>query len=155
MDITYYKKPWRHAVIDNFFSEDLLEHTNTLIKNTSSLGVHRFKDKLVSEYFQTALDQQGKNHYLEFNRMQAHTEYQAHDEAPHKKLSVVVYISPEVGDGTYLYTYTESHKLSFVKEIEWKVNRAFIFKGIRGLTWHSFANKQDSPRLTINYFVTE
>ncbi len=153
MDITYYKKPWRHAVIDNFFSEDLLNHISTLEKPDVTKRVQRFKDELVSEYFQTALEQQGKNHYLEFNHMQAGTEHPVHDEAPSKKLSVVVYISPEISDGTYVYT--GSHKLSFVKEIAWKVNRAFIFKGIRGVTWHSFANKQDLPRLTINYFATE
>ena len=38
------------------------------------------------------------------------------------------------------------------KQVEWKINRAFVFKGIPNTTWHSYANTQDTPRLTINYF---
>ena len=82
--------------------------------------------------------------------MKPKTDYPIHDEATWKKLSVVVYIKPDVGDGTYLFDKNKK----YAKKVEWKVNRAFIFKGVPKLTWHSYANNKDTPRLTINYFET-
>ena len=54
----------------------------------------------------------------------------------------------DVGDGTYLFDKNKK----CVKKVEWKVNRAFIFKGVPNVTWHSYANTKDTPRLTVNYF---
>ena len=55
-----------------------------------------------------------------------------HDEHAKKKVSTVVYIAPQYGSGTFLYN--ENKEL--VKQVAWKPNRAFIFSGIPGVTWH-------------------
>ena len=149
MDITYYKKPWNHAVIDNFFTDDLLNYANDLASNViKGYNVFRIEDKVLADYFQESFKSKSLKHILEFNLMKPKHDYPIHDEAHWKKLSVVVYIKPEVGNGTYLYDKDQK----IAKQVEWKINRAFVFKGIPLTTWHSYANTQDTPRLTINYF---
>ena len=151
MDITYYKEPWNHAVIDNFFNDELLQYANDLAsKSIKKYEVITIRDKLLSDYFQTSFKSKSKKHILEFNLMEPKTDYPIHDEAHWKKLSVVVYIKPEIGNGTYLFDKNQK----IAKQVEWKINRAFIFKGVPNVTWHSYANTKDTPRLTINYFET-
>ena len=149
MDITHFKKPWNHAVIENFFTDELLHYTTILAsKSIKKYGPVPIKDQILSDYFQTSFKSKSKKHILEFNLMEPKTEYPIHDEAVWKKLSVVVYIKPEIGNGTYLFDKNQK----IAKQVEWKINRAFIFKGVPKLTWHSYANTKDVPRLTVNYF---
>ena len=149
MNIIYYKKPWNHAVIDNFFTDDLLDYANDLASNViKGYNVFRIDDKVLSDYFRESFKTKSLKHILEFNLMKPKYDYPIHDEAHWKNLSVVVYIKPEVGNGTYLYDKDQK----IAKQVEWKINRAFVFKGIPNTTWHSYANTQDTPRLTINYF---
>ena len=149
MNIIYYKKPWNHAVIDNFFTDDLLDYANDLASNViKGYNVFRIDDKVLSDYFRESFKTKSLKHILEFNLMKPKYDYPIHDEAHWKKLSVVVYIKPEVGNGTYLYDKDQK----IAKQVEWKINRAFVFKGIPNTTWHSYPNTQDTPRLTINYF---
>ena len=56
---------------------------------------------------------------------------------------------PEKTFGTRLYT-TEMYE-SFVKEVEWKKNRAFLMCSQPGITWHSF-HSDNNPRMTINFY---
>lgn len=149
MDTTYFKSPWHHSVIDNFFSEDILDHVNKIASTRiTKYEVISIEDKLLSEYFQKTLKSKSKRHILELNLMQPKTDYPIHDEATWKKLSVVVYIKPDISNGTYLFDKNQK----IAKQVDWKVNRAFIFKGVQGLTWHSYANTYNTPRLTMNYF---
>jgi len=75
-----------------------------------------------------------------------------HDEAYDKISSTVVYLYPESSTGTAMFT--NSNRDSFVKEIEWKQNRAMIFCGEQGVTWHDFYSKEHC-RVTLNYFIRE
>jgi hypothetical protein len=75
-----------------------------------------------------------------------------HDEAYDKTSSTVVYLYPESSTGTAMFN-TNSRE-SFVKEIEWKQNRAMIFCGEKDVTWHDFYSKE-SKRVTLNYFIRE
>lgn len=75
--------------------------------------------------------------------------YPIHDEASRKVISIVHYIG-DVGDGTEIYDKDKN----YVKTIEWKPNRAFVFAGLDGITWHAFKNPRDFPRVTIvSFFI--
>ena len=121
MNIIYYKKPWNHAVIDNFFTDDLLDYANDLASNViKGYNVFRIDDKVLSDYFRESFKTKSLKHILEFNLMKPKYDYPIHDEAHWKKLSVVVYIKPEVGNGTYIYDKDQK----IAKQLEWKINRA-------------------------------
>lgn len=75
-----------------------------------------------------------------------------HDEAYDKISSTVVYLYPEISTGTAIFE--TSSRDSFVKEIEWKQNRAMLFCGEKEVTWHDFYSKEHS-RVTLNFFIRE
>lgn len=75
-----------------------------------------------------------------------------HDEAYDKTASLVVYLCPESSIGTALFK--DSTQDSFVKEVEWKQNRAMLFCGEKNVTWHDFYSREN-PRVTLNYFIRE
>ena len=150
MDITYYKEPWEHGVIDNFFDNNMLSHIyKTSRKFVNEFGITIFKDKIIRDYFENKFDTKGTDCFLEFIFQKPLGSFKIHDENPRKKMSVVVYLEPKTSHGTSLY---DSDK-KFVKRIEWVKNRALFFKGQQGITWHSYVNNFKTPRLTINYFV--
>jgi hypothetical protein len=78
-------------------------------------------------------------------------QYKIHDEAFHKILSIVIYISPDVNRGTMIHS-NQDGGTSY--EIEWKPNRSMIFAGKTGFTWHSY-QANDTPRITMNFFAFE
>ena len=158
MDITYYKEPWEHGVIDNFFDNDTLSHVYKVSKKfVHKFGFSKFEDKIVREYFENKFDTKGTDCLLEFSLIkpmstpfrQNGEPLTIHDEDPKKKLSVAVYLEPKISEGTIIY---DSNK-KFVKKIEWVRNRALFFKGQQGITWHSFGNPFKTHRLTLNYFM--
>jgi hypothetical protein len=75
--------------------------------------------------------------------------YRIHDESESKILSIVTYVASNNGKGTRLY---DSDK-KFIKEVEWKENKALIFAGITGKTWHDYYSEQGSYRITVNTFL--
>ena len=150
MDITYYKEPWEHGVIDNFFDNDTLSHVYKVSKKfVHKFGFSKFEDKIVREYFENKFDTKGTDCLLEFSLLKPLGTFKIHDEKDWKKLSVVVYLEPKISEGTIIY---DSNK-KFVKKIEWVRNRALFFKGQQGITWHSFGNPFKTHRLTLNYFM--
>jgi hypothetical protein len=150
VDITYYKEPWEHGVIDNFFDNNMLSHIYKASKKlVHNFGRTRVKDEIVREYFENKFETKGTNCDLEFIFQKPLGTYRIHDEIPEKKLSVVVYLEPKISHGTSIY---DSNK-KFVKRIEWARNRAMFFKGQQGITWHSYGNPFKTPRLTFNYFM--
>lgn len=75
-----------------------------------------------------------------------------HDETLDKALSIVLYIDPEISVGTKIFSGMEEKDFEF--EVEWKKNRALIFCGIQGTTWHSFGTDR-YQRATLNFFLRE
>ena len=79
-------------------------------------------------------------------------DYPIHPENIHKGISLLVYLSEEENYGTELYDEDKN----FVKQIEWKNNRAFIMSGfdnqngtLQGTsTWHTYRTKPGSIRRT-------
>jgi hypothetical protein len=78
--------------------------------------------------------------------------YPIHTESSHKILLIVIYLEPDVEKGTRLYNGPKEK--DFVKEIEWKPNRAFIVcpNGKNDTTWHTWKNNHGESRVTLNIF---
>lgn len=70
-----------------------------------------------------------------------------HNDSKDKLLSVVVFISPEANEGTWLYDDQTGNN---PRQIEWKPNRAFIFSRNPD-TWHSYRADNKTNRLTLVY----
>ena len=89
-------------------------------------------------YWYTALNvvNNGKNHI-----------FPIHSDSRDKLLSVVIYIAPEVNEGTTLY---EDKSGQNPKQIEWIPNRAFVFSR-NDHTWHSYKADGKNNRLTLVY----
>ena len=70
-----------------------------------------------------------------------------HSDSRDKLLSAVIFISPEVNEGTWLY---DNKKGSNPRQIEWLPNRNFIFCR-NDHTWHSYKADGKQNRLTLVY----
>lgn len=80
-------------------------------------------------------------------------EYPIHDEVIVKVMSIVLFVSPEENHGTWLYERPDQDYYNPTKKVEWKQNRAFIFCGQPGVSWHSFNAKKGAwKRVTIASF---
>ena len=71
-----------------------------------------------------------------------------HTDSSQKLLSCVVYIYPEIEDGTKMYTDKDA---PVFKESKWLQNRAFIFSRIEKKTWHSWSSKNKYGRIVLVY----
>jgi hypothetical protein len=70
-----------------------------------------------------------------------------HNDSRDKLLSVVVYISPEKNEGTWIYDNKAGVNS---RSVDWKVNRAFVFSR-NEKTWHSYKADGINNRLTLVY----
>lgn len=159
----FYTQPWKHEVIDNFFDANThtycieylqslgkRQNNHTVVKDKKLLNY--FNNIFTEEYLKTNFPNHRPYKYLEsvaeVNICTDQFYYEIHDEAIYKILSVVVYLSPKYSSGTFLFNNSQELK----KQILWKPNRAFIFAGKAGTTWHSYGHWDNSTRVTINYF---
>lgn len=168
--MTFYQEPWPHLIIDDFFEPEVfekmrkeiglfiggskIESRQTLYKDFTSLPVTA--EALASTDFESYV-----SHFKEhrpFEKLYRSSEvsfclrdfsYPVHDEASSKVLSVVVYIAPDQGIGTGIHDLEKNH----VFDVEWKPNRALIFAGLTGKTWHSYRSAPDGLRVTLNTFL--
>ena len=101
------------------------------------------------KYFDHHRQYEKLSHYVEVNVILDGYDYPIHDENPRKILSIVNYVAPEQATGTLIYTVDKQ----FVKEVEWKQNRALIFPGITDVTWHAYRVEPKKPRITLNTFL--
>jgi hypothetical protein len=72
-----------------------------------------------------------------------------HDEGRSKTMALVIYLIPEQTLGTRLYNGPSQE--NFVKEIEWKPNRAMLMMSQPGITWHSYIGT-GAARYTLNLY---
>lgn len=72
-----------------------------------------------------------------------------HDEGRSKTMALVIYLIPEQTLGTRLYN--GSSQENFVKEVEWKPNRAMLMMSQPGITWHSYVGT-GAARYTLNLY---
>lgn len=166
-----YEGPWPHLVIDNYFEPDAFEVIERRTRNYIGKRIDQFTrkrnfenpsdielrqamatrplTKSMLEHFPNRRDFDELSLYWEVNFLKGPYSYPIHDEAPRKVLSCVVYVGPEENAGTALYNPDKT----FAKRIDWKPNRALIFAGIDGVTWHNYTCPAKSFRLTINQFL--
>ncbi len=163
-DIQKFTYPYEHLIIDNFFPQNILDK----ILNLPNHGkrVMRIEDPEIFNYFEdnTGIDfikkhltynkkEPNGSSYCEIARCEPDPDrgyiYGIHDEHLKKKVSTVVYIDPQYGSGTILYN---EHK-ELAKLVTWKPNRAFIFVGKPGVTWHDYGHWEPQTRVSVNYFI--
>lgn len=72
-----------------------------------------------------------------------------HDEGRSKTMALVIYLIPEQTLGTRLYNGPTQE--NFVKEVEWKPNRAMLMMSQPGVTWHSYVGT-GAARYTLNLY---
>tara|TARA_Y100000289_G_scaffold65239_1_gene78453 strand:- start:616 stop:1170 length:555 start_codon:yes stop_codon:yes gene_type:complete len=164
MKINYYKDPFAHSIIDNFFKEDLLEkickHISELDCGLSKLPkdieeivkkeycptLEMIRYKLLPQMKEPWDNKDSASDYIIWsNKMDPNKIHKVHQDSEWKRLSVVVYLG-EKNSGTLFH---ESQQNTEPKsEVEWKHNRAFAFVPGNN-TWHSYRNITDKPRETV------
>ena len=77
--------------------------------------------------------------------------FNVHQESLLKYWSCVIYVQPDYGAGTGIYTGPEMK--SRWGQCTWKPNRAFIFAGREGETYHDYEGVIDESRITVNLFI--
>ena len=186
-DVQYFDTPFRHAVIDNFFNDkdyksltEILNHNEKTIEfikgsiidlSKDPDQVHNWvttPDEIMAPYFKyiSSLETLKLDHEKEFSSEYRYyvrsknsdfDPYPIHTENLYKAMSLVVYMGEHHNYGTELY----DNDREFVKEIEWKDNRAFIMCGYSNQkgklsgnsTWHAYRIKPETIRRTIFGYV--
>lgn len=173
--------PWKHMLIDNFLSDEeylnivseILPFYNKVIETNENLHIKANTSKIISDIIFPKLMNLFKTNFKQLNygnkkhnfvvypdyRINILTpgyEYDTiHPDANNKLMTAVLYLYPEKGDGTELYT--DNNKESYFGSVEWKTNRVICFVSQNNpefqKTWHSYSNKQITPRVTINMKV--
>lgn len=75
--------------------------------------------------------------------------YHTHRDHTDKKVSIIVYLSPEDGDGT---TLVDSDKKTY--EVKWRKNRAVLFRR-NDQSYHFYRNTKNQTRLSLNIYLCE
>lgn len=159
--------PWNHYIIDNFLSTNILEE---LIKlkdspnfvyvddvsgvNKTALPIHK-NLKLTEAIQNDVVRQIGPllpSRYFclpDLVKCDPGYKYNLHKDHPDKKISIVVYLWPEMCNATILVDEEKQHHF-----VGWKQNRALIFKQEEhGL--HYYTNMTEHSRLTLNIYITD
>ena len=188
-EIQYFDDPFRYAVIDDFFNKEDLEFvksklghiqenkdfnsildTDKIRKRILKKNLHDFNknpNERFAKYFELLDSLDIKNdpekeytsEYAYFFRVKKLKEdYPVHTENIYKAISLVVYLGEEQNFGTELY----DNNKNFVKEVEWKYNRAFVMSGFNNQkgtlpgnsTWHTYKTKPGTLRRTFFGYTT-
>lgn len=171
--------PWPHMIIDDIYPDEYLQpmiceiktEITKLLQNATLLTQKKtiVVDETTPEFANTyrclkdneqKLDVMNlfKEHRTlentswrhELNILIGEFDYPIHDESPRKILSLVTYLLPAIGGtGTILYDVNKETPT----EVEWKQNRALLFAGMIGKTWHSYYSNPKMIRATVNSFL--
>jgi hypothetical protein len=183
MNVSEHDLPWKHLVIDNFLEPDVfltvknyvlskydlynhkkptveihVQTSNSLLYNLLSPVILDLKDKyfdllnygnkVIPEKFYT---------YAELAICTPGFKYPyIHQDVERKIMTTVLYVAPDDGDGTDLYS--KNNKKSLIKSVEWKPNRAISFVSQRNPklqeTWHNYGNSKPFCRASINMILS-
>ena len=164
-------KPWPHIIIDDYYDSETFKIIQSESRKFLRANVDVTTRKQEFPFADSSALQEAINSrtlsadllrffpehrpfddlevFWELNFLLGPHEYPIHDEASRKILSSVVYVDPEDNNGTTLYNQDKTYH----SDVEWKPNRAFIFAGVKGLTWHSYNCPKGKLRTTINQFL--
>ena len=167
---------FEHKIIENFLNEQDFSELNSLklvdVKdNENKIYNNRiFKDgniesscisnetikRLHNNYHSKAINllkiyAPGKENLYEYSDFHIVTagkdhSFPIHTDTLNKLLSGVIYLSPDINNGTILYSMDKKHKLN----VEWKKNRALFFSR-SDKTLHSYGSDGKSKRVTLIY----
>ncbi len=176
--------PWEHKVVDNFLPEDIYKKIREAAKYLTKFTIHGKTnpiwinealdmgveeetiesivkvtdeilnniDKILDQFTEPNKSNQGYYAIPKFGVSGKDFQYPIHTESSHKSLLIVIYLEPDLEYGTRLYSGPKEE--NFVKEIEWKPNRAFMIcpNGKNDTTWHTWKNTTSESRVTLNIF---
>lgn len=179
MIVNVISEPWKHLVIDDFLEaeefKNLIDYvqsvydfskntkgyrefhkhnSNTFLSNLFSSKILDLKDKYFDELNYT--NQKIPEVYYPFVELAIcppgfHYK-RIHTDGDYKLMTTVLYVYPEVSDGTEIYS--NEFQNSFVSSVEWKQNRALSFVAQRDNkhqgTWHNYGNSTKTPRVSLN-----
>ena len=77
-------------------------------------------------------------------------QYHIHYDHPSKLVSSVVYLCPEIGNGTYFLKEDRGDQGKVMEQIVWRPNRLVIWRNTGQL--HFYHNKTKEPRYTLNIY---
>lgn len=166
-------EPWPHIIIDDFLPEDeFIRLSNHCVRSFEKLPerIHYDYDDQVQRWHLNydPIAHHDMRQYLEFFD---HREYSTlrnfvnyvkttpnfvhrmHVEAPFKILSSLLYLSPEVNNGTNLFKTRRGFYGEMV-ESKWKPNRMLIFAGQNDVTFHDYTSN-GFDRYTFNHFLVD
>ena len=173
--------PWDHQIIDDFFDDQTFKQiqkvakifetlkdydtpeivwmnelkdlgvddtvVNLIIDDANAIANNFYK---ISEPYKNKLKSNlGYFNNPRFGVCPPNTINEIHDEGTNKIMALIVYIDPEESQGTLLYK--DKDEKSFVKEIQWKPNRAFLMFSQPNITWHKYDSKA-TTRVTLNFY---
>lgn len=172
------KSSWPYFVIDNFLIEKHFNYLNSLklmFDNGSDLKIHHNKidrtgniensclsKDFIREFQETYhescmsilhLLSPQKTILYEYSDIHVvltgkNKSFPIHDDIPQKLLSIVVYLDPEVNSGTKIHkSKTDQNPI----EIDWELNRGFLFSRNKNKTWHSYNGDGKNDRLALVY----
>lgn len=177
--VQYFHFPWPYLVVDDFLPNHLLTQLNDLeidpvsadsfrvhknyLSKTGKLNLTVIPPKLAlsihAACFPTLISclsflnpaKVSLYDYTELHLVQTGSSFQfpIHHDLRAKLLSVVVYLAPLNSSGTHLYS--QRHKQSLARVIDWKVNRSLIFSRIENTTWHSYRGSDSGERTALVY----
>jgi hypothetical protein len=110
------------------------------------LSVH---DKILKPFDRLLKSNLGYYNIPRFNYSIGKVNSAIHDEGRSKTMALVIYLIPDATAGTRLYNGPNEE--NFVKEVEWKPNRAMLMVSQPNVTWHSYIGQGD-PRYTLNLY---
>jgi len=147
----YKHKIDKDGKIEFLFSSSTEEKKgNSPLTEDNIRNIHEaYHDKMWQWLTKLAPEKLQQYQYTELNVVNTGRDYifPVHSDSKDKLLSVVIYIAPEINEGTWLY---EDHRGKNPQQIEWKPNRAFAFSR-NDNTWHSYKADGIRNRLTLVY----
>ena len=167
--ITQFNDPWKFWVVDDFLDQETYDY---LVSNREQfpytfLDRHKKKFEKVGYFFEEQYDARvlgainaavvkaiGKHELTvvsEIVRCEPEYKYPTHNDHPDKLYTIVTYLHPEQGNGTFLVSDEIGEPET---EVVWKPNRALIFKQNPNAP-HYYLNDTKENRYTINTFLTK
>ena len=179
MDISYYDYPWKHIIVDNLLDQESFtglinyiesvydftkatkgykelhnKDSNSYISNLLCPKILELKDLLFDKlnYANKILPLE---YYPVIELVICPPNYKygrIHQDTDYKLMTTVLYVYPEISDGTEIYSREDRD--SYFGSVEWKQNRALCFVGQSNpeyqQSWHDYQNSKSYPRVTMN-----
>jgi hypothetical protein len=173
--------PWKHLVLDNFLDENTFcflqkyiedRYDFSKLKSTKAIvECHTSENKTeLYQILSPKIDELKQSYFNQLNFTDKELPEKTyslvelvlcppgfknkniHNDKDTKLMTTVLYITPDEGTGTILYSGAGTNSDSI--EVEWKQNRALVFVGQTN-TWHNYKNNKKIWRVTTNLILCD